>query len=332
MAQTPLPGQAPISPDKLQLLKLPTWEEVEALLKNPVLREFRLDIETDSTIRMDEEAEKRARIELISSVSGFLTQMVEAGMQAPEIVPMLGEILMFGLRAFKTARAIEQTFDDMMEALNEAAKQPKPPDPKLLEIQVKAQTEQAIASTKARLDAQVAQAQQAAQAQQNQQEQQLEAQRDQHKMTLDAQLQTHKAQMDAHTQATIQELKNQFEAQRVQWETAAKERIAALDAQTKLRVARLDHEHQAHMTQMANTHQAALADKTREHEKSLSGEKLKHEEKLAKESPQAKQASAQESGARHTQELSQKVADLAEHLKRPRKVVRDKDGKIMELA
>ena len=332
MAQTPLPGQAPISPDKLQLLKLPTWEEVEALLKNPVLREFRLDIETDSTIRMDEEAEKRARIELISSVAGFLTQMVEAGMQAPEIVPMLGEILMFGLRAFKTARAIEQTFDDMMEALNEAAKQPKPTDPKLLEIQVKAQTEQAIASTKAHLDAQVAQAQQAAQAQQNQQEQQLEAQRDAHKMTLDAQLQTHKAQMDAHTQATIQELKNQFEAQRVKWETAAKERIAALDAQTKLRVARLDHEHQAHMTQMANTHQAALADKTREHEKSLSGEKLKHEERLAKESPQAKQASAQESGARHTQELSQKVADLAEHLKRPRKVVRDKDGKIMELA
>nr|WP_294525761.1 hypothetical protein [uncultured Rhodopila sp.] len=258
MAATPAPGQAPISPDKLQLLELPTWEEVEALLKNPVLREFRLDIETDSTIRMDEEAEKRARIELISSVAGFLTQMVEAGMQAPEIVPMLGEILMFGLRAFKTARAIEQTFDDMMEALNKAAKQPKPPDPKLMEIQVKAQTEQAIAQAKAQLDAQVAQAQQAAQAQQNAQEQQLEAQRDQHKMTLDAQLQTHKAQMDAHTQTTIQELKNQFEAQRVQWETAAKERIAMLDARTKIQVAQMGHDHEQRMAKAQQEHEKSL--------------------------------------------------------------------------
>jgi hypothetical protein len=329
MGQTPMPGQAPPSPDKLALMELPTWEEVGALLENPVLREFRLDIETDSTIRMDEEAEKKARIELISSVAGFLTQMVEAGMQAPEIVPMLGEILMFGLRAFKTARAIEQTFDDMMEALNKAAKQPKPPDPKIMEIQAKAQTEQQIAQIRAQTDAQIAQAQQAAQAQQNAQEQQLESQREQHKMQLEAQLQAHKAQLDSHTQLTLADVKNRFEAERTQYEAQAKERIAKLDAETKLRIAHMQHEAQVHIDGERRKHEAQLKDKELTHSSELEGKKHQHEEKMSAESPKAKES---EANAKHGESLAKSVSDLAEHLKKPRKVVRDASGKISELA
>lgn len=261
-AMTPAPGQAPISPDKIKMLELPTWEEVEALLANPVLREFRLDIETDSTIKMDEEAEKKARMELIKAASDFITQMVTAGATAPEILPMLGELLMFGIRAFKTARSVEQTFEDMMEALNKAAKQPKPPDPKILEIQTKAQTDMAIADKKAQLDKDVAMAQQQAQGQQEAQSQQLEAQREQHKATLDAQLEQHKASIQAHSDMVIQELKNQFEAQRTQFEEMAKARLAVMEGNVKIKVAEIsakaqkerqaaEHKHEKSMPQPA---------------------------------------------------------------------------------
>lgn len=266
---TPAAGQAPISPDKLELLELPTWEEVAALLKNPVHREFRLDIETDSTVRMDEDNEKQARIELITAVGNFLDKAVMAGSQAPEIVPMLGELLMYGIRAFKTARPIEQAFEDAMEALEKASKQPKGPPPEVQTEQMKGQVQLQIAAQKAQLDAHVEQAKQAAQAEQNKIEQQLEAAREQHRIQLEAQLEAHKAALDAHTQMQVQEMKNQFESQRVQYEGAIKIRIAEMEHQTKLHEKRMDLDHQAMQGEQDRTHQTREAEEQRKHEKSL---------------------------------------------------------------
>ena len=266
---TPASGQAPLSPDKLELLKLPTWEEVAALLENPVHREFRLDIETDSTVRMDEDNEKQARIELITAVGEFLDKAVAAGSQAPEIVPMLGELLMYGIRAFKTARPIEQAFEDAMEALEKAAQQPKGPPPEVQLEQMKGQVQLQIAQQKAQLDAQVAQAQQAAQAKQNEIEQQLEQAREQHKIQLEAQLEAHKATLQAHTEMQVQELKNQFDAQKVQYEGAIKLRIAEMQHQTQLHEKRMDLDHQASQGDQDRAHQAKEADAQRTHEKSL---------------------------------------------------------------
>ena len=270
---TPAPGQAPLSPDKLELLELPTWQEVAALLENPVHREFRLDIETDSTVRMDEDAEKSARMELITAVGNFLDKAVAAGSTAPEIVPMLGELLMYGIRAFKTARPIEQAFEDAMEALEKAAKQPKGPPPEILKAQAEGDVKIKVATMQAQLDKQIADAQQAAQAQQNQLEQQLEAARDQHKIQLEAQLEAHKAQLQANTETHIQEMKNQFEAERVQFETAAKVHIATLDAHTTLQAKRMELDHQAGEHEKDLHHAANEGEKQRQHEKETAPEK-----------------------------------------------------------
>lgn len=269
---TPAPGQAPISPEKMKLLELPTWEEVEALLKNPVLREFRLDMETDSTIRMDEEAEKNARMELIKSVGEFIQQMVEAGMQAPEILPMLGELLMFGIRAFKTARAVEQTFEDMMQALEKAAKQPKGPPPEVLKAQAQAQADIAIEKNRGEVQIKIAQGQQAAQAQQEAQENQLEAQREQQKMQLEAETTQKVEGIKASHAQVIEDLKNHFEAEKVRWETEAKERIAAADNATKLKIAEMEHEQK---------------DKDREHERNMTRMQHQHEKSMPKPKAEA---------------------------------------------
>jgi hypothetical protein len=278
---TPAPGQAPPSPEKMQLLELPTWEEVEALLKNPVLREFRLDLETDSTIRMDEEAEKLARMELIKSVGEFVQQMVQAGAAAPEILPMLGELLMFGIRAFKTARAVEQTFEDMMEALEKAAKQPKGPPPEVAKAQAEGQIQMQLEQLKGKVTLQVAQGEQQAQAQQAQQENQLESQRDQLKAQLDAQTAQHAAEIKAKTDQVIEELRARFEAEKSQWETAAKERIAKLEADTELKIAGMKMAHEKEQNEQGRRHEQSITRMNQSHDEKMGKAAAEKEKKAA---------------------------------------------------
>lgn len=265
---TPGPGQAPPSPEKLALLELPTWEEVENLLKNPVHREFRLDIETDSTIRMDDDAEKASRVELVGAVGAFLDKAVMAGASAPEIIPMLGELMMFAIRSYKSARPIEQAFEDAMDALQKAASQPKP-NPELQKAQMEGQVQIQVAQMKAQLDAQVEQAKQQAQERQAQAQNQIEAARAQHDMQLQSQLEAHKAQLKAASDMQVQELKNQFEAQRVQFETAAKIHIAQMEAHVKLQEKRMDLDHDGQKHEQDLQHQAHEGEKQREHERKM---------------------------------------------------------------
>jgi hypothetical protein len=276
------PGQAPPSPEKLALLELPTWEEVENLLQNPVHREFRLDIETDSTIRMDDDAEKASRVELVTAVGGFLDKAVMAGSTAPEIIPMLGELMMFAIRSFKSARPIEQAFEDAMDALQKAASQPKGPPPEVQKAQMEAQTEIQVASMKAKLDAQVEQAKQQAQSQQAAQQNQIEEARAQSDAQLTARLEEHKAQLKAASDQQIQEMKNQFEAQRVQYETQAKIHIAMMDAHTKLAEKRMDLDHQAGEHEKDLKHEAGEKDRDRDHATKEGERQRKHEKEMPK--------------------------------------------------
>jgi hypothetical protein len=262
------PGQAPPSPEKLALLELPTWEEVESLLENPVHREFRLDIETDSTIRMDDDAEKQSRVELVTAVGAFLDKAVMAGSTAPEIIPMLGELMMFAIRSFKSARPIEQAFEDAMDALQKAASQPKP-NPELQKAQMEAQTQIQVAQMKAQLDAKVEQAKQQAQSQQAAVQNQMEQARAQNDMQMQSRLEEHKAQLKAASDAQIQEMKNQFEAQRVQYETQAKLHIAAMEAHVKLQEKRMDLDHDGAKHEQDLHHQAQEGEKQREHERKM---------------------------------------------------------------
>ena len=95
------------------------------LLKNDPVRGFRIEITADSLTETDEEADKQARVEFLTATGAFLEKSVAAAQVAPELMPLLGEMLMFGVRGFKVGRSIEGAFDQTMQALA----QPKPPQP-----------------------------------------------------------------------------------------------------------------------------------------------------------------------------------------------------------
>lgn len=111
------------------------------LLKSDAMRNWRIDIETDSTIEPDEQADKAARNEFLTSVTGFVQAWGPILQQAPQMAPMAGELLKFGVRGFKTGEALESIIDQTMDQLSQAAMQPpQPPEPDPTEV-VKAEAE-----------------------------------------------------------------------------------------------------------------------------------------------------------------------------------------------
>ena len=129
--QPPPPQPMPEQPDEEQE---PTIDAVVALLRDDKLRSYQIDIETDSTVFQDAEAEKESRTELISAMAGFMQQwlpVVQVG--GPPMLKLAFESLEFAVRGFRSGRQLEEALEECREALTEQAEaqanQPPPPDP-----------------------------------------------------------------------------------------------------------------------------------------------------------------------------------------------------------
>lgn len=202
----PSPPPPPEVPEEMQeLMANPTWEELEALFRDEAMLGFRIDIETDSTIKTDEEAEKKARTEFLQMATGFMQQMAQV--QNPDMAALMGKMLLFGVRGFKIGKDLESTFKIAISKLEKAAKEPKqpPPDPEM-----------------AKANAQIQMMQQ--QQQLAQQESQAKGQMEQQKNEQDR----NKSIMEM--QLKQEQMKGEFEleAQKQQSEMQLKERIEML--------------------------------------------------------------------------------------------------------
>ncbi len=108
----------------------PTWEDVVERLRDDPARRFSMEIETDSTIAADEDAEKARRTEFVTAVGGLLQQSLPVVQAAPEAAPMIGEMLRFVTRGFRAGRQLEDAIEKFVEAaVARAAQPPQPPQP-----------------------------------------------------------------------------------------------------------------------------------------------------------------------------------------------------------
>jgi hypothetical protein len=171
-AQAAPPPQAmqppPINPDDIPV----SLEDVMDLLHNDLLKSFRLDVETDSTIAPDEQADKASWNELLTAVSGFMQQAMPIGGQVPELVPVLGEMLLSTVRKYRAGKSLEDAVETAMEQIGEKAKAqqsaPPPPTPEMQKAQAdiqinqqKAQSDIQLENTKAQNDNAISQRQMA---------------------------------------------------------------------------------------------------------------------------------------------------------------------------
>lgn len=125
----PPPPQPQIPPQMQQLLASPTWRDVTALLRDNVLRSFRLDIETDSTIEPNDQDEKERRIEFIEAVGDYVSKSVPAIQLMPQMLPVIAQGLLFLIRGFRVGREMEDVIEKALEQLQSAQAQPKPQAP-----------------------------------------------------------------------------------------------------------------------------------------------------------------------------------------------------------
>jgi hypothetical protein len=183
------------------------------LLRDEASKNFRIEVTSDSMIYQDEQQEKADRTAFLAAVGQFIAMALPTAQAAPELAPMLMEMLKFGVTSFKAGKQLEgiidQTADDMRKQYEATKGQPKPPTPevqkaqmdnqsKMQQIQMQAQVEQAKLQGQMQLE----KAKQEYQAQENQLKFQLEEQRN----MMDREMEMKVAQMKMMTERNTQVL------------------------------------------------------------------------------------------------------------------------------
>lgn len=133
------------------------FDQAIALLRQNAMRQFRIDIEADSTIAADEQAEKNSRVEFLQQMVPLLEQSFNIAQGNPPIAELAKQITLFAVRGFKVGRSMEQTFEKAFDAL--AQMPPQPPKGGKSGSNVDSPADLALRDKEAMLRAQTAQQQ-----------------------------------------------------------------------------------------------------------------------------------------------------------------------------
>ena len=205
------------------------------MLSNSTIRDFHIQVEADTLAQIDEQADKQNANEAVQAIGLFLRDALPMVQQAPEMLPMASEMLLFLVRRYRAGRSLESAIEHAMKSLQakaqQAAQQPPQQNPEMLKLQAEQQAEQARMQ---------------AQAQSEQMKMQAQAQLEQAKAQLEMQMQEAKAQADMQ----LEQMKEQFALQLANNELQVKAREmqgreeyerwkTELEAATKIMVARI---------------------------------------------------------------------------------------------
>jgi hypothetical protein len=106
-----------LSTQMQQLQEQPTIEQVLRFLRDNRTRAFVLDIETDSTILADENAEKQRRSEFVGVLSQLLPQLAQMIATDPDTAEFCGEVLKFATAPFRAGRSLDGAIDQLVEQM-----------------------------------------------------------------------------------------------------------------------------------------------------------------------------------------------------------------------
>ena len=274
------------------------------LLKDEPAKNFRIEVTSDSMIYQDEAQEKQDRVEFLTAVSQFMQTALPVATNAPELTPLLMEMLKFGVTAFKAGKGMEGLIDETADKFRQQAKamegKPKPPTPEMQKMQMDMQIEQAkMQATQAKA----------------QQDMQLEQQKMQMQMELEKAKQEYQAQEN--------QLKFQLEDQRNRQQAEMDMRVAQMKMNTERNTQVL----LAHINNGAKIEVARIgADESSGEQAYLT------EESMAQSMQHPMQPIADAIGHSNQQmtlALSELVNTINENQNRPKQVLRGQDGKII---
>jgi hypothetical protein len=117
------------------VLEKPTFDQVMTLFKDSRIKCFTLDIETDSTIQIDENAEKQRRSEFTAVLAQLLPQLAQMIATEPQTGSFCAEVLKFTVAPYRAGRSLDGAIDDLAELMKDKAEQPRGPDPTTIQAQ-----------------------------------------------------------------------------------------------------------------------------------------------------------------------------------------------------
>lgn len=169
-------GFESLNPEEQQL-----FPQALQLLKNDKFRTYQVDIETDSTIAVDEEQKLYYMTQLSEAVSGILDKVTAVAQGAPDFLPVITKVSELLLGSYREGDAVEGDLQKVFDSINAKAQraleaearaqeeaannpQPDPPTPEQIEAESKAQerqvkTEAVIAKTKTDIETKMAKTQ-----------------------------------------------------------------------------------------------------------------------------------------------------------------------------
>lgn len=112
-----------------------------ALLKDDRKR-FRIELETDSTIALNEQYDKAMRAELVNTLTGAIEKVSNIATQQPGLLEIELHALKFMIQGFRQGKMFQQeinlAIDRVIQQTQQAAQQPQP-DPAQIQIQIEQQ-------------------------------------------------------------------------------------------------------------------------------------------------------------------------------------------------
>jgi len=150
-------GQASIK----AIAEKPNTEQVFKFLKDNRAKAFTLDIETDSTVMIDENGEKERRGEFLQVLLPMLDKIGMMVTATPESAEFCAELLKFSTAPFRAGRGLEGALDNLTELMKQEQGKPKGDDPVTAQNKTALQIEQLKDKTNKEKNAQEAQLKQA---------------------------------------------------------------------------------------------------------------------------------------------------------------------------
>ena len=201
------------TPDVLSAMTgIQVTPEVMQVLQNDVLRSYRIDIETDSTVRADLGRTQEQMSLFLQGTAQYATAMAPIIQLQPQAKAGILEIYAAFARQYKLGKSAEDALDQMIEA----GKQPEPEKPSPEEQ--KMHLEQQKAQMQSQMD-------------------QQKGEREMAKMQAELQMKQEMAQIDMQLKQMDLELKRemaQLEMQKMQMELGFKQQAMQLDQEAKV--------------------------------------------------------------------------------------------------
>jgi hypothetical protein len=217
----PAPPPPQIPPDVQEMLALPAREDIEQVLRNDTMRGYRIDVESDSTIRADMTRNQNNMNQFLQGTAEYAKAMGPIVQLDMSMMPTVIEVYSAFARTYKLGKQAEDALDKLSDKGKQMAENPAPqkPDPKAQAEQAKADAE----IKKAQLSMQAAQEKHSMEMEKMQAELEIEKQRlAMEREKLDMKRQS--MEMDA----AMQERTAQIQADQMERENIAQQRSETL--------------------------------------------------------------------------------------------------------